>query len=82
MGEPEVESKIRELAELFLAKVQDNSYVRMALSHTGDPARPGVFVCFVSCSDEMALRLKERMEEIVPSEFADAGYEQQKQMIQ
>lgn len=84
MSEPVTrsESKIQELIEHFLEQVREKVYVHYAQSYTGDPDHhPGIFVCLVSCSDDMARRLKGRIEEIIPQEFADDGYSVNKPKI-
>ena len=77
MSEPGTgsESKIQQLIEHFLDQVREKVYVHYAQSYTSNPDRhPGIFVCLVSCSDDMARRLKGRIDEIIQEEFAEDGY--------
>jgi len=77
MSEPGTgsESKIQQLIEHFLDQVREKVYLHYAQSYTGNPDdHPGIFVCLVSCSDDMARRLKPRIDEIISEEFAEDGY--------
>jgi hypothetical protein len=84
MSEPGTgsESKIQELIEHFLEQVREKMYVHYAQSYTGNADHhPGIFVCLVSCSDDMARRLKTRIDEIIQEEFAEEGYSVNKPQI-
>ena len=74
-GQPEQSTAehLKAMLRSFIQAVQRHQHVHYGASFTSDPKFPGIFVAFVSGSDEMADRLKAKFDEIVPAEFREQG---------